>query len=121
MIFFHYFFIGLGGALGAISRAYITKMIDSRFPWSTLIVNFTGSLLVGIIIHLFSQADVVHLNEKWLATGFCGGFTTFSSFSHQTFLLFQSGKIILGMLNIFLSVGLCLIAVWLGLNIDKIF
>lgn len=121
MTIIHYLFSALGGALGAVSRAGISKIIDRKFPWSTFVVNFFGSLLIGIIIPIFSRPNFAHLglNEEWMAMGFCGGFSTFSSLSYQTLALLKSGKNMLGFLNITLSVITCVVAVWLGMLIGN--
>lgn len=115
----HYLIFGIGGGLGAVLRVFISRIIDTKFPWSTLLINFLGCLCFGIIMRIFSHHKATYFDERWLAHGFCGGFTTFSYFSYQTLVLFKTGKTSLGILNMFLSITACLIGMWLGLSIIK--
>ena len=89
--------IGLGSFAGGITRHLITEAVQRRyahaFPFGTLCVNLTGCFLIGIVLGL-SEKGV--LNTAWtplLATGFLGGFTTFSAFSHQTVTLLRNGEL----------------------------
>lgn len=76
--------IGFGGALGSMGRAWINYLIPHTFPWSTLIVNIVGSLILGAIVGYDMMSDRLHSSIKgFLVIGFCGGFTTFSTFSFQ--------------------------------------
>jgi len=114
----HCLIFGLGGGLGAVCRAYLSKVVDRRFPWATLLVNVLGSLLVGVFMAHFAHSHAfAAMDEELLANGFCGGFTTFSSFSYQTMTLFTEGKAFLGLLNILLNLIFALGGVWLGLLI----
>ena len=116
-----YFWIGLGGAIGSMGRFWISSLVAHRFgeafPLGTLLVNVTGSLAIGFIVSYPMPEG------RWLATpafkvffmtGICGGYTTFSSFSLQTFNLAQRGEWPLAALNAVLSMTLCIGAVWLG-------
>lgn len=81
--------VGLGGGLGAVSRYLITQLIRGReFPWATLLVNVLGSFILGLA--LFSMATEGLL--LFVGVGFCGAFTTFSSFSFQTVGLWERGE-----------------------------
>ena len=112
----HFLIFGLGGGLGAVSRAYLSKLVDSRFPWATLIVNVVGSALVGVLMAYFAQShSFAAMDEELLANGFCGGFTTFSSFSYQTMTLFREGRPVNGLLNIVLNLIFALGGVWGGI------
>lgn len=111
----HFLIFGFGGGLGAICRAYLSRIVDSLFPWATLIVNVVGSALVGILMAFFAQShSFAAMDEELLANGFCGGFTTFSSFSYQTMTLFRDGKSLHGLLNIVLNLVFALGGVWGG-------
>lgn len=114
--------IALGGALGSVGRALVGFAVAGRFPWATLVVNVTGSFLIGWIMARFgsgepaASARLVNL----LAVGFCGGFTTFSTFSWQTLDQMQKGQWGAAVANVLLSVSLCLLAVWLGLRLGRV-
>jgi len=111
--------IGTGGFIGSVSRyltsIYVNKLFDSSFPYGTLTVNIAGSLLIGL---LFGFSDRFNwFTPEWrffLAAGFCGGFTTFSTFSYETIILLREGDWFLGFGNISLSVIVCLAATFLG-------
>jgi CrcB protein len=116
-----YLWVGLGGALGSVARywasGWIAKHFGETFPWGTLLVNVTGSLVIGFF------ATVTSAEGRWLATselrmffmvGLCGGYTTFSAFSLQTLHLARDGDWLRAGANTVASFILCLLAVWLG-------
>jgi fluoride exporter len=118
-----YFWVAIGGALGSVGRFWLNGLISTRFgetfPWGTMLVNISGSLLIGIIGALAvpegrldspSRAFVT----QFLMIGVCGGYTTFSSFSLQTLALLRDREWLYAGGNVLLSVTLCLVAVWLG-------
>jgi CrcB protein len=116
-----YLWIAIGSALGGIARFWcsgvIARAFGETFPWGTLIVNVSGSLLIGIIAALTGPDGRLFLGSTTrlaLMAGFCGGYTTFSSFSLQTLSLMQDGEWWLAGANIALSVVACLLAVWAG-------
>jgi CrcB protein len=116
-----YLWIALGSALGGMARFWFSGLIartaGETFPWGTLIVNITGSLLIGIIAALTAPDGRIFLSSTTrlaLMAGLLGGYTTFSSFSLQTLALLQDGDWWRAGANIVLSVLLCLLAVWAG-------
>ena len=110
--------VGIGGALGSMARygiTLLTSYLTIASEIGTLTANALGSLLIGAIIAL-SKGDW-HL---LLAVGFCGGFTTFSTFSAQALQLLQSGHRLLGIIYILCSVVVCIIMTYIGILIaDK--
>jgi CrcB protein len=118
-----YLWVALGGALGSVSRYWLSGLVAARFgesfPWGTLVINVTGSFLIGVIGAVASPEGRMDSQARAFATqflmiGICGGYTTFSSFSWQTLQRLQDRDWLYAGGNIVLSVGLCLIAVWLG-------
>lgn len=117
-----YLLAGLGGAIGSIGRVLMTNTVSrwagDEFPFGTIAVNVTGALLMGLLAGygntepgrlLFSPAA-----RTFLMIGVLGGYTTFSSFSLQTFLLLEQGNVSGALLNILLSVLLCVAGIWVG-------
>ena len=113
--------VAAGGALGSLARYWLAELFVtlgmSAFPWATLVANVSGSLLIGLIAALTGPDGRLlvapELRLFWMV-GICGGYTTFSSFSLQTLTLAHAGEWSRVLLNIGLSMILCLVAVWLG-------
>ncbi|MEM1060204.1 MAG: CrcB family protein [Verrucomicrobiota bacterium] len=103
-----------GGALGAVGREWLSDAFPSAFPWMTLAINVAGSFLIVFALELGEYLHTHYVGFH--AVGFCGGFTTFSTFSLQTLGLWQEGETGAAVLYVFLSVALCLLAVWLALK-----
>lgn len=114
--------IALGGALGSVARALVGAALPAgRFPWATLLVNTVGSFAIGwIMVRLGAlEAAPAARTQAFVAIGFCGGFTTFSTFSWQTLDQMMRGQWGAAVLNVVLSIGLCLLATWLGLRLGR--
>jgi CrcB protein len=116
-----YLWIFVGGALGSVARfaasSAIANWFGQTFPWGTLIVNVSGSFVIGFFATLTGPDGRVMVSgdiRQFVAVGICGGYTTFSSFSLQTLNLVQDGELLQAGWNIIGSVTLCLAAVWLG-------
>jgi fluoride exporter len=114
--------IAVGSALGGMARYAMTTVVNDRanaaFPVGTLAVNVLGCLLIGILIELLG-ARVSHATQVFLTTGFCGGFTTFSTFSFETVYLFEQGLWQRAVLYTGLSVAGGLGAFWIGAAIVR--
>ncbi len=117
----NYLCIALGSALGGVLRYWLSGVVAARFgevfPLGTLVVNVTGSFLIGFIFTFTGTEGRVLFSptaRNFLMAGICGGYTTFSSFSLQTLNLARDGEFFYAGMNALLSVALCLIAVWLG-------
>lgn len=111
--------VGLGSCLGGISRFLIGRLIQfhasTSFPLGTLVVNVLGCFLVGILFGLSEKGATT--NPEWrlfLTVGFCGGFTTFSTFTLENLALMRDGNFFLFSLYTGLTVFLCLAATYLG-------
>lgn len=116
-----YLWVSLGGAIGTAARFWISGLLAQRygetFPFGTMVVNVTGSLLIGMFFELTSPDGRLVVSPTWRAfvtIGICGGYTTFSSFSLQTFALLQDGEWLRAAVNVIGSFLFCLGAVWLG-------
>lgn len=113
--------IGLGSAIGGMTRfataVLLARLFGETFPWGTLFINVSGSFAIGFYFALTGPGGRLTVSREWrefVTVGFCGGYTTFSSFSLQTLSLMQRGDWGLAGLNALGSVALCLLAVWLG-------
>lgn len=111
--------IGFGGFIGSITRYLVSRLnLTWNFhsiPMGTLTVNIIGSLLIGFMLGVFVNSNLLHTNLKlFLVVGFCGGFTTFSSFTNENFLLLQNGQILTALIYIVGSITLGILAVFTG-------
>lgn len=117
--------VGSGGFLGSVLRYLLSKYIESTwlssFPFGTFGVNIIGCLIIGLIYGLSIKNIASGEIRLLLATGFCGGFTTFSSFSYEFLTLLQDGQLWYAFLYSFCSLLAGLLAVWIGLTLIKTF
>jgi fluoride exporter len=116
-----YLWIAIGSAVGGMARFWASGFIAERFgetfPWGTIIVNITGSFVIGFFATLTGPDGrylVGTTARQFVMIGICGGYTTFSSFSLQTLNLARDGEWLATGGNILVSVVFCLVAVWLG-------
>jgi CrcB protein len=118
--------IGSGSFIGGIARYLTARAVQnsliSSFPYGTMVVNILGCLLIGLIFGISEKTNLI--NDEWrvfLTVGFCGGFTTFSTFANENMTLLRDGDFYNFALYTGLSVFLGLVAVFLGNGVTKIF
>lgn len=116
--------VGTGGFIGSITRFLISHFVQVRittaFPFGTLMVNILGCFFIGILLSLSERGG---LNSDWrlfLATGICGGFTTFSAFSNETLVLLREGQWMFAAVYIIISIIAGLAATFSGYSLLKI-
>lgn len=116
-----YLAVATGGAVGSVLRFWLAGLVSARFgeafPWGTLVINVTGSVVIGFLGALRGPEDGLAtstLFRQLMMIGLCGGYTTFSAFSLQTMHLMQSGAWTRAGGNVVFSVVLCLAGVWAG-------
>jgi len=112
--------IAAGGSIGALARFWFANLVyewlGRGFPHGTLFVNVSGSFLMGVLTELMLQRFALTVEYRAaVLVGFLGAYTTFSTFAIETLYLFEQGETLKALLNVFLSVALCLAAVWFGL------
>ena len=115
----------IGGGLGAFARyvvaGWVQESSGNSFPWGTMTVNVIGSLLIGLAMSLSSRTLWMTPQVRLvLATGFLGGFTTFSTFSYETLSLIQDGEMAFASFNIVCTVTACLVGTWAGMAVGRV-
>ena len=126
-ILFRYLAVLAGGALGTGLRYSLSTLIYSSikeptFPYANLVINVSGSFMIGLLAELFEARLLVSPTTRIAVfTGILGGYTTFSSFSFETYALLRDGEMWRGILNASASVLLGLAAVWLGIRVAQLF
>ena len=102
-----FFYVGVGGGIGSICRYLLSKFIDekykTRFPFSILLINILGSFLFSFFFNLAPIIGISEEIKRLITTGFCGGFSTWSTHSTQTYKLFLNNEIQLSILNLLLN------------------
>ena len=110
----NFVFVAIGCALGGVCRYLgmvgMARLVGERFPWGTLVVNGVGSFFLGVVL----GAEWGMTEQLFLGLGFCGGLTTFSTFSLQTLTLLSKKEYVKVAANVFGGLGLCLLCVWGG-------
>ena len=116
--------VAVGGMVGSLARYWIAGAVQqaggSTFPFGTLVVNLVGSLIIGVVINLSLERGAISPETRLLlATGFCGGFTTMSTFSYETLALIADGETLRALANVGGSIVGSVGAVWLGLALAR--
>jgi fluoride exporter len=115
-----YLYISLGAIAGAISRyqidAWLRPQISSSFPWPTLLINVSGSLLIGMLASLLPDRSDLRM---LLMVGFCGSYTTFSTYSLEIVKLLQTGKASVAIVYLALSAVVAPLACYLGYTLTS--
>lgn len=117
--------VGGGGFLGAVSRyelGNLFKIPPDGFPFNTFIINLSGSFVLGFVLTLIVGRTIRPTINNWrlfLATGFIGAYTTFSSFAYEILTLYRQGNIAMGLLYSFASLSVGLLCVWLGARLAR--
>lgn len=118
-----YIAVAIGGAIGAMSRYFLTQTVATsspgNFPWGTFLVNILGSLLIGVLFILFTERSSLEVYRPLLTIGFLGSLTTFSTFSLDALLLFQQGHYNTALFYVLGSVALCLISALIGMQLTR--
>ncbi len=117
-------FIAAGGALGALGRyavgLWAVRLVDSPFPFGTLVVNVLGCFLIGVVVHLGTAAQVISPPVMTgVVIGFLGALTTFSAFGLQTVELLENDDLWRALANVLANVGLGIMATWAGLVLAR--
>jgi CrcB protein len=116
--------VGLGGALGAMARfglgGWVQGFVDTTFPLGTMMVNILGSFLLGLSLYLLESTSLTTEVRSFVTIGFLGAFTTFSTFSYESLVLFQGGEWSRGAVYMGGSLVLGLVGVSVGLGLGHL-
>lgn len=115
-----WWYVAVGSAVGGVARFALASLVQQRagpnFPLGTLVVNISGSFVLGLVLRYALGTQAISPEVRaLLTTGFCGGYTTFSTFTYDTMLLLEDGQTSRAGLYVLLSVALSLAGAWLGI------
>jgi fluoride exporter len=123
----NYLYLAIGAVAGTVARyrlgVWITGLQSggAGFPWGTFVINASGSLLLGVLMRSFSTTPEGHPLRLMLAVGFCGAYTTFSTFSYETMTLLMRGETVLALLYIAGSVIVSILFCYIGYLLGGVF
>ena len=120
MQWFAFLLVFVGGGLGSVTRYIIGILISpvqGRFPWATFVANALACLLLGYWIGLHQSGNLSDQRRLLLTTGFCGGFSTFSTFTAESLRLWQNGQQVEAFAYVSGSLAICLVCLFLGLKL----
>ncbi|HET8575073.1 MAG TPA: fluoride efflux transporter CrcB [Candidatus Paceibacterota bacterium] len=123
-MFLSYLMIGTGSALGGMTRYAISKVFSENlpfvFPMGTLVVNVLGSFIAALVVFFLAEKSLISPNTKlFLITGFCGGFTTLSTFTLETTSFFRGNEFAFAFLNILSNIILPICGIFLALYLSR--
>ena len=114
----NFLYVFIGGGLGSICRYGISRLIkqtDLHFPAATFVANVISCIILGYLIGLTLKDGMASSQRLLWMTGFCGGFSTFSTFSGETFQLLETGQTTTAMAYVLASLVVCILCIWLGI------
>jgi fluoride exporter len=122
-----YFWVAVGSMIGGMSRFWLSNVVAEKiggfFPWGTVVINITGSFVIGVFAALTLSEGRLNTSRSFVVqfcmVGICGGYTTFSSFSLQTLNLLREKQWLWAGGNVVISVVACIMAVWLGFMLGQ--
>ena len=121
----NFILVFIGGGLGSICRYGIAVALKNQgyvFPWATFLANALSCIVLGALVGwTMKNGTASDVQKYFLMTGFCGGFSTFSTFTNETFQLMQEGSLGLAFGNILLSLVVCLVCIFLGMKLSEWF
>lgn len=118
----NFIYVFLGGGLGAMARYSISRLLptaEGSFPYATFIANVISCIILGLLIGILIHKELSTKTQLILMTGFCGGFSTFSTFSAETYQLIEQGQLGLAFGYILSSLAVCLVCIFIGMKLAE--
>lgn len=117
-----FLYVFLGGGLGSMARFSIAKLLETynfTFPWATFLANVFACIILGALTAYAGKNGISDTLRYTFMIGFCGGFSTFSTFSNETFKLIEQGQLSYALVNVLFSVFICLLGIYIGFRLLK--